>query len=292
MIPLFKNNYYRKIGTGKTFSIEFDKMPSSTLNHTEESKKAAIELYDLKQGELHLCYSGGVDSEFMVSVFIELGIPFTPVLLRYNPNYNHHDLEYSLKFCKLKNLNPKIVDIDFNHFVKSGRLLDLCKMIKTSDWRRAGVCEGISKLDGTVILGDCEPYVNLNQETMTWNFAVDEHEFAWGNFYIQHGIHGTPYFGGYTPEKYMSFLYNQRIQDVINNKLPGKLGTATSKVIVYNSNNNFNLEPRSKYHGYEHVYTSELYDTDLFKDIDKELAQYNGHYAMEIQSFIKTATHV
>ena len=87
MIDLVKNNYYRKIGTGSTFSVEFDKMPSATLNHTEESKKAAIELYDLKQGELHLCYSGGVDSEFMLSIFMELGIPFTPVVFKITPNW-------------------------------------------------------------------------------------------------------------------------------------------------------------------------------------------------------------
>ena len=122
---------------------------------------------------------------------------------------------------------------------------------------------------------------------MSWNVKVDEHEFAWGNFYKQHNIHGTPYFGAYTPEKYMSFLYNQRIQDVINNRLPGKLGTATSKVIVYNSDNNFNLESRPKYHGYEPIVENEF-----LKEIEKEIEQFAGHYSMEVHSFIKMITHV
>jgi hypothetical protein len=291
MIDLFKNNYYRQVGTGSKFSVEFDTISNTTVTHTEESKKAAIELYDLKQGELHLCYSGGIDSEFMVSVFIELGMPFTPVLFKYNNNYNKHDLDYSLKFCESKKLTPLIIDIDFDHFVTSGRLLDVCKKIKTSTWLRSGVCEGISNLDGTVLLGDCEPYVNLDQETLTWNFRIDEHEFAWGNLFKQNGIHGTPYFGSYTPGKFISFLKNQRIQDIVNNKLPGKLGTITSKPIVYNSDNNFNLQPRPKYHGYEEIFNSELYVSGILKEIEKELEQYNnGHYAVEIHKFIKMVT--
>lgn len=287
MIDLVKNNYYRKIGSGADFSVEFDRMPSTTLNHTEESKKAAIELYDLKQGTLHLCYSGGVDSEFMLSIFMELGIPFVPVVFKIAPDINNHDLEYCTNFCESKNLKPKIVDIDFDHFLKSGKLLDVCKEIKTNIWIRAGLCEGLKKLDGTILLGDCEPYVGLDQQTMAWNLKVDEHEFAWGNFYKQHGIHGTPYFGAYTPEKYMAFLYNQRIQDIINNRLPGKLGTSTSKVIVYNSDNNFNLELRPKYHGYEFVGENEL-----LKEIEKEIEHFNGHYSIEVHSFIKKLTHV
>jgi len=291
MIPIFKNNYYRKIGSGKTFSIEFDKMPSTTLNHTEESKKAAIELYDLKQGELHLCYRCGVDSEFMLSIFMELGIPFIPVIFQYSPNYNYHDLEYALNFCRLKNLTPKIIDIDFDHFAKSGRLLDVCKQIKSNTWLRSGVCEGISKLDGTVILSEGEPWVTLDKETMDWNIRFDEHDFSWGNFYMENGIYGTPYFGAYTPEKHMSFLYEPIIQDVINNQVPGKLGTISSKVVVYNANNNFNLIARPKYHGYEHIYNSELYNAGLFKEIENELSQNNnGQYFVEIQSFIKKAT--
>lgn len=291
MIELFKNNYYRQVGSGSTFSVEFDKMPGTVLNHTEESKKAAIELYDLKQGTLHLCYSGGVDSEFMVSVFIELGIPFTPVLFRFN-HYNQNDLDYSLKFCQAKKLTPLIIDIDFDHFVKSGRLLTVCKQIKTSLWHRAGVCEGVSNLDGTVLLGDCEPYVNLDQETMTWNFKIDEHEFAWGNWFEQNSIHGTPYFGSYTPGKFIAFLKNRRIQDIVNNKLPGKLGTISSKFIVYNSDNEFNIQPRPKYHGYESVFDSELYTSGMLKEIEKELEESNnGQYAMEIRSFMKMVTY-
>jgi len=291
MIDLFKNNYYRQVGTGPTFSVEFDKIADTLLNHTEESKKAAAELYDLKQGDLHLCYSGGVDSEFMVSVFIELGIPFTPVLFKFN-NYNKIDLGYALKFCELKNLKPLIIDIDFDSFVTSGRLLELCKKIKTSIWLRAGVCEGISKLDGTVLLGDCEPYVSLDQETMAWNFKIDEHEFAWGNLFVQNGIHGTPYFGSYTPGKFIAFLKNKRIQDIVSNKLPGKLGTVTSKSIVYNSNNNFNIKSRPKFHGYEEVFNGELYTSGLLKEIEEELAQSNnGQYSMEIRNFMKMVTY-
>ena len=93
MIPLSKNNYIRQSGSGTTFNIEIDPLPTSFDSYFVESCRAAEEIYNLKQGKLHLMYSGGIDSEFMLSVFLHMKMDFVPVIVQLNPNYNTHTIQ-------------------------------------------------------------------------------------------------------------------------------------------------------------------------------------------------------
>jgi hypothetical protein len=50
MITLTKNNYLRQFGTGTTFNIDIDPLPTEFDNHFIESCRAAEEIYSNKQG--------------------------------------------------------------------------------------------------------------------------------------------------------------------------------------------------------------------------------------------------
>jgi len=287
MIPLFKNNYIRRSGNGPTFTVEFDPLPTDFDNYYIESCRAAEELYDIKEGKLNIFYSGGTDSEYALGVFLSLGIPVTPVILKLGPNYNDHDLKYALKFCQVQEIEPDIIDIDFDHFVKSGKLLDTTIKIKSSSFMRAATAYAAGQVDGTVIMGEGEPYIRKNVDTGTWNVHIDEHDYTAKNYFDIMGIVGTSHFNSYTPEMTMAYLHDTQVLDLVNNRVPGKLSSHSSKSIMYNRHSNFNLEARQKYHGYEKVVESKIIKHNSFKEIEKLREQWDGVYSKDYFEFME-----
>jgi hypothetical protein len=57
----------------------------------------------------------------------------------------------------------------------------------------------------------------------------------------------------------LAFLIDPTIEKLANHEFPGRLGTNSSKVHVFNRGTGFNLEQRVKQHGYEHVETSSIF---------------------------------
>ena len=79
-MELLKDNFMRLSGSGETFRIDVDAPKNKTPNYLEECLEVAEYVYDNKLGKLHLMYSGGVDSEFVLNVFLSIGIDVVPVI--------------------------------------------------------------------------------------------------------------------------------------------------------------------------------------------------------------------
>lgn len=283
-MQISKNNYIQPQGTGDTFTVSIAAPPATFDNYFIESRKAAEEIYNQKQGKLYMLYSGGLDSEYALSVFLSMGMDVTPVIVRMNPYYNAHDFKYASDFCDFKNITPIIIDIDLKEFVESGTILDIAKSIKSNVYHYTTTAHAIGKLDGTVICGDCEPHIR-NNEDGTWSVDLYEYDYALVNYFKNNNINGTPHFNCYTPEMMFSYLSSTRIKELVEHKHPGKLGSHSSKGFVYNEHSNFNLTIRPKHHGFELVEKSELFKHEIFKEFDK--LPWTGVYHEEYYSFIK-----
>ena len=287
MISLVKDNYIQSYGNGSNFKIEIDKLPTNFNNYFKESCKSAEEIYSLKQGNLNLLYSGGVDSEYTLNVFLHLNIPITPVIVKLNSEYNSHDLKYALDFCESKNLKPIIIDIDYEKFVNNGTMFDLSMTMKSSVPHYSTIAYGVSKLDGTILLGDGEPYISLNQETMTWDIVIYEYDYAMINYFKNNNIYGTPHFNRYSPEMMIGYLSTTRMKELANNKHFGKLGSNSSKWIMYNEFSNFNLVERPKFHGMELIEKCNIFNHESFSELKKIGQQWDGIYRKNYFEFIK-----
>ena len=112
-----------------------------------------------------------------------------------------------------------------------------------------------------------------------------EFDYALVNYYKDNNIHGTPHFNRYTPEMMISFLTSKRMKELADNKHLGKLGSNSSKGIIYNESSNFNLTLRPKYHGFELIEGSDLFKHEIFKEFDK--LPWTGMYHEEYYSFLK-----
>jgi hypothetical protein len=276
MIELVKGNYIRLES-----SIEIDALPTTVSNYYQETIKAAEQIVSLQQGKLYMLYSGGMDSEYALSVFLSMGIDVVPVIIKLNPGYNEHEVKYAHSLVSARNLTPVIVDIDFDQFVKSGKILDIANSMQLGIYHYSATAYAVSKLDGTVLMGDGEPYIKLNN---TWDVEVYEYEFGIGRYFTNNGIHGTPYFLRYTPEMMYSFLTSNRIKELADDQYPGKLGSNSSKVFVYNEHSGFNLEPRTKFHGYEIIEQSDIFKHDVFKEFKSW--DYGTTYSKNYHKFI------
>jgi hypothetical protein len=270
--------------------VLFNELSKQYDNYFVESCRAAKEVYDLKQGKVYMLYSGGVDSEYALSVFLSLGMDITPVIINLNPNYNDFDIKYATDFCNRKNITPLIVNLDFDQFVKSGKFLEVSKICRSEVYHRAATAYVAGQLDGTVLLGDGEPYIKKDGNDK-WNIEIYEHDYAVWNYYVAKGIYGTTHFNRYTQEMLLSFFVDERMVELANNTVPGKLSSNSSKFIMYNRHCDFNLEERPKYHGYEKIETSEIFKHDAFRELEIIGKEWNGVYSTNYFEFMKQCAH-
>ena len=285
MLPLSKNNYIHPSGTGSNFAIKLDLLPQAT-NYYEESILAAKEVYSIKEGPLYIMYSGGLDSEFVLSVFLELRMDVTPVIIRMG-DYNAHDIKYATDFCQAKNLIPKIIDIDFDKFVTSEKILDIALESRSMLYQRPVTAYVAGQLDGTVILGDGEPYINLDNTNNTWNLIIDEHDFAVCNYLLNRQIPCVPHFNRYRPEMMSSYMLDPRMRGLAEHRYPGKLGSNSSKAYIYNRCSPFTLVPRQKYTGYELIEKSKIFNHPVLAKLKEQCKNYNGLVAFNYHEFIR-----
>jgi len=284
-----KNNYLRTQNSGKEFTAEID--PPSVLysNYHKATIEVAKQVADNRRGKIYLMYSGGVDSEYILAVFLSLGIEITPVIVQLKPNYNSHDIRYAFDYCKSKNLNPIVIDIDFDQFVKSGKIVDIAMEYQIGAYQFPSTFQAVSQLDsGTVVMGNHgPPHLALDKNSNIWYVDEIEPYYAVLKYFEKNNIYGYPFFLVYTPEQYLSFLEHPVMVDLVNHKFPGKLGNNSTKKFVYNEISGYGLVDREKYTGYENIENSEIFRHPNIKIFEEFKNNWWGRWAEPYDHFIK-----
>jgi len=78
------------------------------------SDQVASEIYDSHKN-LYLGFSGGSDSEYVATCLKRNGIPFTPVIVKFNTattQDQNYEVWYALRWCRINHVQPLIVNID------------------------------------------------------------------------------------------------------------------------------------------------------------------------------------
>jgi len=282
-----KNDYIRTFGSGKNFRAEIDPPSNKHSDFHKISLEVAEEIYDLRQGKLYLMYSGGVDSEYILNLFLSLKIDITPVIIKLNPNYNEHDVKYAFEFCESKKLKPIIIDFDFDEFVESGRIVDIAAEYCIGAYQLPGTFSCVDQLGGTVVMGSHgPPHMTLDKKNNIW--MVDEIEplHTVLKYFKKNKIFGCPYFLVHRPEQYLSFLQHPIMKNLANHQFPGKLGNNSIKGLVFNDFSGFNSIRRQKYTGYENIESSEIFDHPNLKIFGKFKERWWGTHSEPYFDFI------
>ena len=94
------------------FDINFNLTRSVQKLSFQDASDYTANLISKKYDKLHLCFSGGLDSEFVAKVLIRNNILFTPIILL--TQYNELESWYAYKFCNDNKLTPIILDVRSN----------------------------------------------------------------------------------------------------------------------------------------------------------------------------------
>ena len=279
-MQMLKDNYIKFVGNGPSWQIEFGQPTRQIKTYFEETCLAAEMLWAEREGTVHLLYSGGLDSEYALNVFTHMGMNIQPVIIQLNPAYNYHETKWAFDFCEAKGFTPVVIDIDFDHFVKSGMMYEYAVGMESCAYQYSSTAYAIDQLDGTITLGEGEPYICYMPESNSWNVEVYEYDYCIMKHLINKKRKGIADFLSYSVEMHLAFLKDQRIVELATNQHPGKLGSNTSKVMVYNRHSNFNIVPRWKHHGYEVIEKSEIFNHPAFAQCESLKSKWNGLYSI------------
>jgi hypothetical protein len=281
-----ENNYWTFTGNGETWKSLFSPWPKTHKSFYQESIRTAEKITDERIGDILVMYSGGIDSEYVLNVFRDINAPVTPVLIRLSSGLNYHDFRYAVEYCDRNCITPIIIDIDFEEFLESGKMLDITKEMKTHVYHYAALAQACSQVEGTIVIGSGEPDIRLIPETNSWNVVLHEYDFALGKYFKNHGIHGTPYFPIYTPEMMMAFLDHPIMKELAENKHPGKLSSVSSRYIIYTDESKYDIVRRPKYTGYEIIELQKIFKHTTFLEIAKLKQKHSGIYSEDYFNFI------
>lgn len=271
-------------GNCDTYKVDYLAATRKVDSYFQETCRAAELVHEKNPGRIHICYSGGLDSEFILRIFLRLRIPVTPVILK--TQYNAHDIIYATQFCDAKNLKYTLLELDFDRFVESGRLLEICTDACTGPGY-AMLLWLCTQIDGSVITGEGDQLLVRSRDDPQWYISEDENDTRLIEFRRKHNIEGPPQFQcSYTSEQTLSYLLDPVVVDLVNNRIPGKLSNVSIKSRIYSNSSNFNFEPRPKFHGFEHAQESAIWQhPDIQYAISME-DKWNGRYYIPYQEAV------
>ena len=246
-MELIKDNYLRGSGSGRTWHVDIDPPKRKVKSYYEETLLVSEYMYANKTGKLLLMLSGGLDSEYVFRIFHRLKFDFTPVIVRltgkhHRADYNANDIVQGFQLCKTYDIEPIVIDFDFDKFFDSGEIFEIMHTWKCRGIGVATICKVAESLDGFTVMGNDPPYLRYNKSTKEWQLEEEELIHSLLRFYQGKNLQGCPFLLSYTPEMMLSFLLDPRIVDLANGKFPGKEGTNSSKSHVFNNGSEFHME--------------------------------------------------
>jgi hypothetical protein len=242
----YKNNWFtysydgevfgHKISPSSEFSIELSPTINKVNSYYDELKNNALRIRDMFTGDLDLLFSGGIDSEVILRIYNDLKIPINVFIFRYENNYNYKEFNQALKVCESLNYKYTVIDFNLEKFFENEAY---------SIWSKVN-CKGCGwlphmkmteYLDGTPIIGSGDPYwIRTSRDLTTsypWVFEIDEGAKAWTVYHKHIGRQVVADWYEYSPEIIISHLDLPLIQDLINDRIPGKLSSFSSKSVIH-----------------------------------------------------------
>lgn len=260
-----RDNYMRCSGSGESWTVEIDPPKRKVGSYFEETIDAVEHLYANKTGKFTLLLSGGVDSHYLGEILLFLKMEFDTIIINFNDRhgrpYNSHDTKYAYEFCESKNIKPKILDINFDHLVESGKGLEVAESIKCYAAAISYRLAILDQIDGFILMANDPPYLRYEKEKNHWVLLIEEYDRGLIRYFEKYNMNGCPAVLTYTSEMTLAFLLDPAIKKLGEGHLPGKLGSNSTKSYVFNNGSNFNLpvydftkNERIKLHGFENIY--------------------------------------
>lgn len=267
------------------YTLSIEKCSRTITNFKNESLNCAKMIYEKAQAnnqEIWISYSGGIDSEFVAQVFIEANIPFKIATIVFKNDYNNYDVFYSRKFCQKYNLKLYEFNLDIEKFLEN-EMWDYAKNTACASPMFPSQFKLWDSLDGFIVGGHGDMVFKRTFCTNDWNFRVKENEDSVYRYFVWKNRESAPGFFAYTPEMFLSFLWEEEIARMFlfghRSKVSSSVG---AKERVYNKY--YFMDKRIKQHGFEKINNIDLYyRTELEK-----MLPGNDVFYTPVQTLIKS----
>lgn len=192
-----------------TYSIKFGKDNFTTLTDVDKNNsvvniscKTVIErVNDLQMRaeyakelqtleNVHVLYSGGIDSEIVVESCIEAGIDFAVDIMQYTIDgqlMNAHDMKYAINYCDEHNIKPFIHTLEITKFIESGEYIQYAQKYRCNSPQLCCHLWLLDQIDGFCIVGGDPLQFVLNEDKeyglvyKKYNYLTYDRYFAINN---------------------------------------------------------------------------------------------------------------
>lgn len=231
----------------------------------------AIDIKCKNKGEFYLFLSGGLDSEVAIRTFMYTGVKFQPIILKFINDLNVEDVQQAITITNELGLDPFIEEIDPFRFFESGRWLDMAKKYQSYTFYQQLLLQAAEGLAAPMLTVDAIDIVKFDD--VNWGFVKNEdQDGCWHRFIEKTGIPAYNNFYTYDPDTFLAFLSSPTINQLINNKIYGKLSWESSKNEIYAELTPWTMSKRIKRHGMERMMNIWTYVKNY---VDNEI--YNNH---------------
>ena len=157
---------------------------------------------------IEVLYSGGLDSELVLNSCLNNKLPVRAITMRLITNgfpINTHDLYYSEKFCRDRNVDQVFIDLNLDKFFENGTYLELLEPYKINMIHVATHFWLFQQCTGFPILGGdySWPQIDIGKNII----SPHRHDFAmYDKFLSDNNIHGIGNMLSYSAESNLYFL--------------------------------------------------------------------------------------
>lgn len=282
-----------------TFKMHWGKPSRPVMNFKDECIKVCQILAETYPNQkFNVLFSGGIDSEIVMQSFIWAGLTqrTKATIIRFTGGYNDHDIAYAIDFCKYHAIPYELMELDIVEFFNSKEYIPYGMKYQSIQLAQIQCIWALDRIqDDIPVLGTGEVFFEKIFNWNTWMEDVPRKQYDWVYYVRENNDLSVPKYSilnnrpviseffSYTPEIMKSYVNDQIVQDLVYNKLAGKLSIASSKFQIYSQY--FLLKFRKKYHGYE---TLKLLNLQAQQEMLSYIP-YNDHrFEMLATDFIKS----
>lgn len=249
----------------KIYQIKYRPVTRPVGTWRQEILATAKSIYESTDRPIYVGMSGGIDGEAVARLYLELGLPFTAISLRYQDGENDHDLIYAQRFCQTHNISHQIINIDpkklygpiMQDFLDQGY-----QAANIYRYLQLYILDTVEKLGGTAVLAAGEQVYYTDGQDI---YIASSPELLLSLDYCQrnNSKHYVNFFM-YSPEMYAAYLNIKLIDTLVNNPklcrntieagegFAQPINSTPEKPMIYRREWP-DMIMRPKYHGFEKI---------------------------------------
>jgi hypothetical protein len=276
----------RRISPDQKFSFRYmvDNIKSLSFSDALDYN-LKIFLNDYPDEKYGLLLSGGSDSETVFRTFVKNKVDIVPYIFRYENDSNIYDVSYAITLCESLQKEYKLIDFNLKKFYET-EAEKISEFAQIDNPRVLPQLKFLDYIDEMPIAGEGHPYWfrrnHSYDEPGIWEKMEIEVPLGWEKYTRYINRRASMLWLKYTPEFTLAFDQTPWLQNLINDKFYGKLGTRSTKLQAYKEVNPEMLF-RKKQTGFEKI-----------KDLTNEFEQFlhNKYNGFHCRAEVIVETHL